>query len=768
MKKFSVVHKPILRLEGEDKVRGNTRYAEDIKLFNEAIGRTLYSRYPRAKILGINTEKADSLPGVLKIITADDVPGSNCLFGRFPVLASEETKYIGDAIASVAAEDRETAEKALSLIEVEYEPLPGIFSLEDAMDTSLSPVHPDRPDNTMENTFYPMYVGQADDVLGQAQEVVSEEYSTPFAVNGYIEPDSIVADRDTITGGIVIFGCIQNVFSIRGAVCDALGLPASKVRVVQSAIGGSFGGKNESSVALATRAALLSTLTGRAVRMSFSRKEVFISGVKRHPYRMAIESALSSEGIITAWKHTISVLGGPYNNQSMFANWRASVHSAGPYKIPNVKTQVQAYYSNTPYGGAYRGFSAPQVCFGVESMIDELAVKARMDPAEFRRKNFVRPGDSITCGQIVDPEVMVLPLEEMLDDVLLRGHYESKKEEFAGFNLENQRYKKGLGFAATYRGCGLGGEGYDVAGAEITIEKDGSIQIHSDMVEMGQGLRTAHAQVAAEVLGVRLDRIGMMETDTSSILDAGPTVASRGLSAGGMAVMICAEKLLKRIISAFAVIWSVPDDSIQIEDDRIFTSDNKKNLSFGDAASFLINQRGIGLSAQGWFNPGVVNINPDTGAGNCYPSYLTGLSLTEVLVDLYSGQVKVPRITMAYELGRAVNPDIVRGQIIGGYTQGLGYALSENFITEKGYIKTTSFGSYLMPSIGDAPEFDLKLFEEDFHTGPYGAKGVGEVGVEMAAPGVANAVYNATGVRVRSLPLNHEKLAPLFLKQERK
>jgi CO/xanthine dehydrogenase Mo-binding subunit len=768
MNKFSVVHKPILRLEGEDKVRGQTRYAEDIKLFNEAIGRTLYSKYPRAKIRSIHTEKAESLPGVLKVITADDVPGSNCLFGRFPVLASGEAKYIGDAIACVAAEDRETAEKALGLIEVEYEPLPGIFSLEEAMDTSFSPVHPDRPDNTMENTFYPMYVGQADDVLAQADQTLLEEYSTPFAVNGYIEPDSIVVDRDSITGGIVVFGCIQNVFSIRAAVCDALGLPATKVRVVQSAIGGSFGGKNESSVALATRAALLSTLTGRAVRMSFSRKEVFLSGVKRHPYRMRIESALSPEGIITAWKHTISVLGGPYNNQSMFANWRASVHSAGPYKIPSVKTRVQAYYSNTPYGGAFRGFSAPQVCFAVESMIDELALKACMDPAEFRRKNFVRPGDSITCGQVVDPDVMVLPLEEMLDDVLLRSQYDSKKEEFSRFNLENQRFKKGLGFAATYRGCGLGGEGYDVAGAEITIEKDGSIQIHSDMVEMGQGLRTAHAQVAAEVLGVSLERIGMMETDTSSILDAGPTVASRGLSAGGMAVKICAEKLLKRMVSAFAEHWSTPVDSIQIKDDRIFTADKQKDLPFGEAASFLINQRGIGLSAQGWFNPGIVNIDPETGTGNCYPSYLSGISLTEVLVDLYTGQVKVPRITMAYELGRAVNPDIVRGQIIGGYTQGLGYALSENFITEKGYVKTTSFGSYLMPGIADVPEFDLKLFEEDFHTGPYGAKGVGEVGVEMAAPGVANAVFNATGVRVRSLPLSHEKLAPLFLEQERK
>ena len=229
MKKFSVVSKPILRLEGEDKVRGNTRYAEDVKLFNEAIGRTLYSRYPRAKILGINTEKADFLPGVLKIITADDVPGSNCLFGRFPVLASEETKYIGDAIASVAAEDRETAEKALSLIEVEYEPLPGIFSLEDAMDTSISPVHPDRPDNTMENTFYPMYVGRADDVLGQAQEVVSEEYSThPLPLMVISNPTVLWPTGVPLRVELSYLAVSKMYSQSEGAVCDALGSSSFK------------------------------------------------------------------------------------------------------------------------------------------------------------------------------------------------------------------------------------------------------------------------------------------------------------------------------------------------------------------------------------------------------------------------------------------------------------------------------------------------------------------------------------------------------------
>ena len=766
MKEYNVIHHSHLRLEGEEKAAGLTRYAEDIRLYNEAAGATLYARYPRAEIRGINTEKAEALPGVLKIITAKDIPGSNCLFGRFPVLAAEEVKYIGDAVACVAACDRETAEKAVSLIEVEYREIPGIFSLEDVRNPDLAPVHEDRPDNIMENTFYPLYAGDIEKGLEQADLKVCEEYDTPFSVNGYIEPDSVVADRDPLTGGVVIYGCIQNVFSIRGSVCGALNLPASRVRVVQSAIGGSFGGKNETSVALACRAALLSVLTGRAVRLRFSRRDVFVSGVKRHPYHLAIEAGVSAEGNICAWRNRVSVIGGPYNNQAMFANWRASVHSAGPYRTPHVKTDVQAYYTNTPYAGAYRGFSAPQMCFAVESMIDELACRAGMDPAEFRRRNFVRPGDALSCGQVVDPRVMVLPLEEMLDHVLKKGKYNEKKVEYERYNRENRRYRKGLGLAATFRGCGLGGEGFDVSGARIIIEKDGSILVHSDMVDMGQGMRTSHAQVAAEALGVSLDRVHMAETDTSSTPDGGPTVASRGLSAGGMAVKVCAEKLRTRMISSLAAIWQVSSESIEISLDRVTVSGGEKDLSFAEAAFLVINDNGIGLQAEGWFNPGISEIDPATGRGTCYPTYLSAVTLTEVLVDLYTGQIRVPRVTMAYEVGRAVNPDIVRGQIVGGYTQGLGYALSENFITRKGYVKTTSFGSYLMPGMGDAPDFDLEIFEQDFHTGPYGAKGVGEVGVELAAPGVANAVFHATGCRVRSLPLNIEKMAPLFLQKE--
>lgn len=766
MKEFSVVSTSPLRLEGENKAAGKTRYADDFKLHREAFAIALYPPHPRAKILNLDCSAAEACPGVLAVITADDVTGSNCLFGRFPVLAEGEVKFSGDVVACLAAEDEDTARKAIKLIKVEYKPLPGIYSLEEAKAAREFPVHEDRPDNIMENTYFPQYAGDIDAGMAEADQLLEAEYQCPFAINGYIEPDCILASEDYITGGIVIYGCIQNVYSIRGSVCDALGLPSNQVRVVQTAIGGSFGGKNESAMVMASRAALLCRKIGRPVRIRWDRKDVFLAGVKRHPYHFSLKAGIDADGRISGWRNKIETIGGPYNNQAMFADWRIAVHSAGPYATKNVKTDVQAYYSNTPYAGAYRGFSAPQHCFAVESFIDELAMLAGKDPSEFRKFNFVKEGDKITSGQDVGPGGLILPLNELLEDVLKRGDYKKKKKEFDAYNAQGGRYRKGLGLAAGYRGCGLGGEGFDVGGARIILEKDGHLLIQSDMVEMGQGLRTSHAQVAAEALGISIDRIRMAETDTSSVPDAGPTVASRGLSAGGMGVLRAAESLRSQLLRGMEELWELPEGSVLLNNEIFSSTDGKLTMDFAEAVNKLTWTRGKAFSSQGWFNPGVVNIDPETGAGNCYPAYLSALSLTELKVDTYTGALKVCRVTMAYELGRAVNPGIVRSQLIGGYTQGLGYALCENFKTSEGKVETASFGSYLMPQAADMPEFDLKLFEKDFSTGPYGAKGIGEVGVELAAPGVGNALFHATGLRLRSLPFSMEKIAARLLSME--
>ena len=766
MEDFAVITKSPKRLESETKVLGRAHYADDFKFHREAAALPLYPPHPRALIRSIDTGDAELMPGVLCVATAKDVPGSNSLFGRFPVLAEGEVRYTGDVVAVVAAETEELAAKALEKIRVDYEELPGIFSLEDAQSAEIPPVHADRPDNSMENTFYPQYAGDVDVGLDKADIVLEAEYNTSFAVNGYIEPDCVVATEDPITGGVAIYGCIQNVYSIRGSVCAALNLPANQVRVVQTAIGGSFGGKNETAMVIASRAAILSRMTGRPVRIRMDRRDVFRAGVKRHPYRFRFTAGCTKDGAIQAWRNTVDTIGGPYNNQAMFANWRLAVHSAGPYRTPNVRTQVQAYYSNTPYSGAYRGFSAPQNCFAVESYMDELAQAAGIDPAEFRRINFVRPGDTLTCGQDVGPGAMVLPLEAMLDDVLLRGRYAEKKEKFEAFNDRKGRYRRGLGLAASYRGCGLGGEGFDVAGARIILEKDGSILVHSDMVEMGQGMRTSHAQVAAETLGVGLTRIRMAETDTSSVPDAGPTVASRGLSAGGMAILKAAEDLKRKLLKGMDGHWNLPPGTAELKDELFRGRDDEQTMGFDEAVSLLTNSKGLGFAGQGWFNPGTVHIDPETGVGNCYPAYLSAISLTELEVDTFTGALRVPRVTLAYELGRAINPDIVRGQLIGGYVQGLGYALCEDLKTSRGLVTSTSFESYAMPLASDVPEFDLRIWEEDTSTGPYGAKGIGEVGVELAAPGVGNALFHATGIRLRSVPMTKDIIAVRMLELE--
>ena len=756
---FSYVGKTCTRVDGVEKVTGRTRYGADLRLAGELTAKSLYTPVPHARILDIDTSQAEALEGVVAVITAKDVPGRNEMAGRFPVLVQTEAKYIGDAIAVVAAENSRVAEAALRLIKVEYEELPGVWSLQQAMtDTATPAVHSDLADNTMELTRYPLRKGNFDEGLAEADEVLERTYTVGFQEQAYIETESIVAQCAPFHHGVEIFGCIQNPYSIRTNVATALGLPESQVRVVLSAIGGSFGGKDESVMCMAARCAILALKTGRPVRMDLSREECFRESCKRHPFHMQYTLGLKKDGSIPAIKSLLTCQGGAYNNKARFSNWRAVVHTAGPYRIPNIRADLTGKYTNTIFGGAYRGFSGPQVLFAIETLIDEAAAHQGRNPKDFRLQNVLHTGDTIACGQLLEDGRIAAPLPAMIADAATKADFDAKWAAWPRENKSSGDIKKGIGIAITYRGAGLGGEGVDTSSAMLTVCRDGSITLFSGHTEMGQGMRTAHSQIAAEELGVRLDRIDFRHSDTSVTLDGGPTVASRGTQSGGRAVLDAARKLKAQLIEAASIKTGKSKEVLTIKDDAVRDESGNLLCPFDELIQFCAYPLGSNLSAQGWYNSGLYHIDHETQQGTCYQTYTNGVAITELSVDTASGKVTVDRITVGYELGRAINPQLAYGQFVGGLMQGLGYALFEEMEEDKGRLRTLNFDDYLIPTFLDLPKIELALYESDNPEGPYGAKGIGEIGIELAAPSIGNAIFHATGKRLCDLPFNLERV----------
>jgi len=439
------------------------------------------------------------------------------------VLAKDEVKYIGDGVAAVAAESREIVEKAVKLIKVEYRELTGVFNIKEAIDKNTGKVHSETEDNLIEHSHHLLRSGDVEKGFKQAEIILERTYQTQFVDQAYIEPEAIIVIPDPYKVGVEIHGSIQNPYSIRTNVAAVLGLKINQVKVVQSTIGGSFGGKDESIMLMAARSAIIAMKTSRPVKMILTREESFLESSKRHPFKIDYKMGAKRDGTIIAIEDKVYAQGGAYNNKAMFVNWRASIHATGPYAIPNIKTDTYGVYTNTVYGGAYRGFSAPQIVFANESLIDELAEELNISPQDIRIKNCLKPGDELGTGQILLPGKIPAPLEKMIKDVCKKTDFESKRKKCIKERESSDPIKKGIGLSCTFRGAGLGGEGIDTASATVTIDIDGSILIQSGLVEMGQGMRTTHAQIVAEVLGVSLDKITFCNTDTSITLDSGPT-----------------------------------------------------------------------------------------------------------------------------------------------------------------------------------------------------------------------------------------------------
>jgi len=751
---YDKVNKPIRRVDAYEKVTGKAKFGADLSFPNMLYAKVLRSKYPHARIVKVNIKEALTCPGVKAVIRAEDMPNNEfgVIIQNQQVLAREQVLYIGDGIAVVAAETKKVAAKALELIEVEYEELPGIFNPEEAEKKDAPLIHSELENNQV--IHHLLRKGDTEKGFAQAEVILEREYTTQFVEHSYIEPESLVAVPYENNSLVTIYGSIQNPFSCRNAVASVLKVPLNRVRIIQNHMGGSFGGKDEVMSSMAALAALLALKTDRPVEMVNTRDESILESYKRHPYKMKYKVGATKEGKLVAMEIKCLADSGAYACQTPFVTWRSVVQATGPYEVPHVKTDTYGYYTNNIYTGAMRGYGSPQIIFAQESLMDELAEELKITPMELRLKNIYHNNSITASGQKLDNHQV--SLEEVISKAVEASNYKEKYRKYSKPQPGDK--KRGIGMAISFRGCSLGAEATDAAGAIVAIQRDGSILISCGLAENGEGLKTIFTQIAAEELGVDVRRINYMEVDTSVSPESGATVASRSTILGGNAVKNAAHQLKETLAEIVAAEFKIRTDYLDFKNENIYEKNkNQKIISFDEAIN-LANQEGIFLSAYGWYKAPDISWDEETGQGRPYFTYVYGCQIAEVEVDTATGQIEVLKMTAAHDVGRAINPATLKGQIYGGVMMGLGYGIMEEVETAQGYIKNTNFDEYLIPTIKDMPEIVPIIVENPDPTGPYGAKSIGEPTLELGAATIANAVTQATGRRIRHLPLNLERV----------
>ncbi len=750
-KRLKIIGKSERRVDAWGKVTGKAKYADDYNVTHQLIGKVLRSKYPHAKIIRIDISKAEKLTGVEAVLTAKDIPGAK-VFGvvvkNQAILAEDRVRYLGDGVAIVAAVSKEVAEQAISLIEVEYEQLPTVSDPEEAMKPGVPVLHNDKNEFVHHN----VQKGNITKGFAEADFIIERKFKTQFIEHSYIEPEAVLAEPSE-QGGIKVTGCVQNLFSTRRSVASMLNLDLAQVQIVQSTIGGSFGGKDEAMTLISCRAALLAIKTGKPVKMVNTREESMLESYKRHPYVLYYKWGAKKDGSITAMEIRCIADGGAYASMSQFVTWRSVVQATGPYYCENVKTDVYAAYTNNNYTGAMRGFGSPQINFAIESMMDELAEKVGINPIEIRMKNGFETGAVTATGQKLTHNVS---LKEVLTKAVDASDFENKWKRNRKTTTNEKR--RGIGLACSYRGVSLGAEGTDAAETIVSVQTDGSVIVSSGITDMGQGAQTQMSQITAEILGISMDRIQFLNTNTSRVADSGATVASRGTIMGGSAAKNAAEKVRATLLEIGAEIMSASVSDLDLLDNYLINIKTKERLaSFNELATACFD-KGKSMTGLGWHHSPKTSWDERQGQGDAYFTFVYGANVAEVEVDIETGKVNVFDFVSVHDVGKAINKGMVEAQIYGGVAMGIGYGLLEEFEIEDGIPKQVNFDEYLIPTSMDVPRIKAIIVENEDPTGPFGAKSVGEPTNEIAAPAIANAIFNATGKRLCEIPANLERV----------
>jgi len=726
------IGKPMPNLQARDKITGEARFTDDYRFAGMLYARTKRANIPHARILSIDTRAARELDGVHAVLTHEDIPGRN-LHGVFitdwPVLCADKVRYAGDAIAIVAADSEEVAAAALDLITVDYEELPVVSDAIEAAKPDSPLVHEDRGEG---NLLKHIKVNKGDIAAGfaAADTIVDQTYRTPATEHMFLEPECSIGVPAGYSpenfGGIcdataargetarhdktTVYVGSQIPYGDRDQVAATLGLEPDSVRIVATLMGGGFGGKED--ITGQIHAALLAEKTQRPVKMLYSRQESLLVHPKRHATVIRIRTGATRDGKLTAVQATLYGDGGAYASLSEKVLTRASTHAAGPYDVPNVKVDCFAMYTNNAPSGAFRGFGVTQSCFAVESNMDRLAEQLELDVVEIRRINALDVGSVTSTGQVLRESA---GLKECIDLV----EQDMRDEDFR-WTWEDGNKRFAWGLAVAYKNTGLGGGAPDKASAEIEVWPDDrngtTAEVRISSAEMGQGLPAVLAACAAEELGIEANAVNVLLGDTDFCPDGGPTTASRQTYVSGNAVRLAAADAATRLAAE-------PGTSVVVRHD--YMAPETKPLGSG-------------------------------GDMHVAFSYCAQAALCEI--DMDTGEVSVNRIIAAHDVGRAINPLTLQGQIEGGIVMCIGYTLTEHYIQEDGIPWTDVLARYKVPSISHTPEISNRIVEHRTSTGPYGAKGVGELPSIPTSAAITNAIYRATGVRMRSLPVDQDEL----------
>ncbi len=729
-----IVGTSVPRKEGRDKVTGRALYVDDLQFPGMIHGATVRSPAPRGRIVAVHFDPAIRWEE-FTVVTAQDIPGQNhiaLILHDQPCLADGLVNHPEEPVVLLAHPDRYQLAEARRAVRIEIEPLPAIFTIEDSL-AKKELIWGE--DNIFKS--YRMEKGNVDAAWAQADLIVEGEYHTGAQEQLYIEPQGMIA-KASPKEGVTVWGSMQCPYYVHKALVEVFALPKEKVRVLQTETGGGFGGKEEYPSMIAAHAALLAWKSRRPVKMIYDRAEDMAATTKRHPSRTRHRTAVTRDGKLLAMEIDFALDGGAYATLSSVVLSRGTIHAAGPYNCPNVRIHARAAATNAPPHGAFRGFGAPQSCFALERHLNKVARAAGLPPDEFRRRNFLQTGETTATGQVIGEPVNMAAL---LDRAFEMSDYHRKVREFAAQGPA-AKIRRGIGFASFMHGAGFTGSGEEYLASVVAVEatREGGVRILVASTEIGQGTNTILAQIAAETLALDYDRIEIAQPDTGNVPNSGPTVASRTCMVVGKLVESACLGLKQTLVASGLLREPYTEEQ------------------FTAACLVYIEKNGPLKSQSRYQPPPGIHWDDAKYQGDAYGAYAWAVYLAEVTVDLVTYETRVDDFVAVQEVGRVIHPVLAAGQIEGGVAQGIGYALYENVVWQEGRMVNGQMTNYIMPTSADVPRIRVHFEEVPYAYGPAGAKGIGELPLDGAAPAVVNAIENALGISIDRIPVTPEVL----------
>ena len=762
------VGKSVPRIDGRGIVTGQTKYVFDVSFPNMLIGKMIRSEHPHARILSIDTSKAEKLPGVKAIITAKDTYnikyGSNEYFFPHTVdqlaIENEKVRYIGDEIGAVAAVDEETAIAALKLIDIKYEVLPSVTDMLEAMKPGAPQIH-DALNNI--GVILPVNFGNVERAFKDSYHIREDKFYASAAAMAALEPHVCVGQWETFTNKITLWASSQAPFKCREALAKTLKMDLNDVRVIKLAVGGGFGGKLEM-LPMDFAACLLSKKAGgMPVKMCYNREEEFSFSRRKHAMHYTVKTGVTKDGILTGMAGEVIADGGAYCSYGPTVMAAAIMRIFMVYKIQHFRISGYRIYTNTPISGAMRGFGGVQSGFAIESHMDLLAKDLGLDPIEFRLRNITAP-NMVTVNKM---HLTTNGLRECIEKAAKAADWQKKRGNPKYHKTGKIRRGIGIGIAADVMGSKMY-KSHESAGAIVKVEEDGSVYLFTGAADTGQGSNTALSQIAAQALGVKYERIKCKSGDTEiTPFDTG-SFASRVTFISGNAALRAGQDAKMQILDIVAQEYKLDVNDLDIIAEQVLhRKDNSKILNFDKALELCYSfNYGRQIIGRGSYNPKTTPVDFRTGEGNVSGSYGFEAQIAEVEVNTDTGEIRIVKMWDAHDIGKAINPQSVEAQIEGSLAMGIGYTFYEDLQFRNGRVVNPNFANYRLPRSIGVPEMETILIETNDPEGPFGAKGMGEASLLPTSAAIANAVEDAIGVRIKDLPITPAKIIKALKEKE--